>query len=453
MRRLLFFCAALLVVSVPLMAQGGFGSSFGGGSFGGPSVLGRSMGARLGASSRQVRLRPYISLRGIHDSGLTAAQTTPDGEVIPGRTLAGYQANAGLYGTKAWRSQQLALGLNVGYQDYSGRNGGMTFVTNGGYTAQLNNRTTFLSSFAVGSTNRAYGYGLGFLNSNLGLDPTSELTPEDDDFYDNRTTYGSSMNTLSYMFSQRTSVSATGGVFMMNRSNGLVSSRGTSASGDIAYRLSRRQTISVSYSFREFNFDQQYGNTFMQMIGVGYGFGIGRNWNVNLRVIGYRMESEGLRRVEIDPEIAAIIGTSTGFEPYYRLNYLPGYFASVERGFRNMSINAAYGNTISPGNGVYLTSRQQRWNVGMTYTGIHKWNFNIRGGYMERNNMLRFSGRAKGYSAGAAAVYRIGGGWQATGGAAYRNVNSQSEGTYSRRGWRFMAGISWSPGEFPMAIF
>ncbi len=423
--------------------------------FGGPSVLGRAYGAGAARRSTLVAFRPFVSLRAIFDDSYTSTNLDENGEPIT-RDLSGYLISGGVYGQKTWRRSQLSMGLLGGYRNYTTRfntSNGWNARALLGYSHQVGKRALFRSTNVFGTIDRSFGYGLGFNSPLQELDPAFESDP-DDEIYDSRVTFFSNSNSLSYTFSPRWSGSMNGGVFANKRTRGLISARGTNASGDIAYRVTRRQTISVSYGYNQFNFSDRYGNSFMQLMGVGYAWEMGDGWVVNLRALGYRLENEGLQRVTISPEIAAIIGQGTGLETFYRLNYFPGFMGSLSKSFRTMTAGVTAANTVRPGNGIYLTSRTTRLSGYYSYTGIRHWNFHARMGTFRRANLLRFSGNIRNIYGGAGVGYQLGPGLQLSANAIYRTLSSTTpDNDFVRRGWRYTFGISYSPGDIPLALF
>jgi hypothetical protein len=423
--------------------------------FGGPSVLGRSLGSGISRPSQRVSFRPFFTARGVVDNAFTSTQLDDNGEPIT-LDLRGYLLSGGVYGSKQFKNSSLTLQVTGGYIDYrrSNRNFyGFNSRSTLGYTQRVGRRAVFNSSALFGTWNRTFGTGFGVTSPLQELDPAIDADI-DEDVFDRRVTFFSSMNSLSYSLSPRLSASMNGGFFNTKRASGLISARGTNASGDVAYRLTRRQTISASYGYNEFNFSERYGNSFMQIIGVGYAWDMGNQWMLNLNVRGFRLETDTLQRVAISPEIAAIIGQNVGFETAYRLNYFPGFLGSLSKSFRTMSFMVSAQNTIRPGNGVFMTSRMERYGVGYSYTGIRKWNFGARVGRFERTNLMRFSGSFRTYNGGASVGYQLLPTLQLNAAALYRDIlSTTSDNNFRRSGWRYTFGVSFAPGDIPISLF
>ena len=219
-----FGAVILLLVSVlvpasQLRAQGGIGG-IGGGGFGGPSIQGRG-GKGNKRQSDGLRIRPYVGVQAIYDSGLTSINPGVAGSIST-RGAAGIEITGGLYGTKQWKRNQLQLSYLGDYRHYNNLqafNGtdqslGLT------YTTVLTKRVSFDGTVSAGTTNRAFG-GISSFNSIDGLNqpgiPSNSL-------FDVRTNYSSGNGAITYSLSSRTSLSFSGGGYVLKRQNAALAS-------------------------------------------------------------------------------------------------------------------------------------------------------------------------------------------------------------------------------------
>lgn len=449
--RTLFALAVSLLLPPPILLGQGFDPNA---IFGGPSVLGRSRGAGVTRPSQQVAFRPFVGVRGVVDNAFTAIVLDENGNATT-QALRGYIVNGGVYGAKQFKRSALSLTATGGYLDYRTARDLSGWNARGliGYTQQVGKRAVFNTANMIGSWNRAFGAGFGILSPIEELDPALDVDI-DEDVFDSRVRFLSTSNSMSYALSPRWSTSANGGFFRTDRTQGLISVRGANASGDIAYRLTRRQTISVSYGFNEFNYNERYGNTFIQTLGINYAWDLGNRWTLNLGARGFRLEVDALETVRISPEIAAIIGQNVGFETIYRVNYFPGYVANMTKSFRKMSAGVFGQSTIRPGNGIMLTSRFDRYGGHYSYTGIRKWNFGAQVSRFERTNLVRFAAQFRTYLGGVSVGYKLSPTIQLHAAALYRDIQSTSaEREFSRNGWRYTFGVSFAPGDIPISLF
>ncbi len=412
--------------------------------------MGRSAGAGIARRSTQVRMRFFGSVMGIYDSGLTAYYSSSSD--ASNSSLWGYMVRGGVYGTKSWRKTDLSLSYAGGYTAYtrsSGFNG-----TNQSLVIGLShsiNKRLFLQSSVIGTIwNRAYGYGFGYFTPGQALDPALNPLPLDD-IYDSTTYTFTNANTLGYQFTPRTSFGATGGPFVTKRTNTLISVAGIFASGDISHRITRSQTLTAAYTFNQFNFSGRYGNSAITMASLGWAWR-GRRWDANLTAAIARIESEGLEMVQLDPAVAEIVGFSTGTQAYYKLNYYPTFRALLASRFRRSTVGVTAFRQIRPGNGVILTSLTTGGYAYASYTGLRKWTMSARTGVAQYKGLIRFTNSTTNFDAGGQVGYQLRSDLQFSAAMYYRK-QSTSGTDFRRDGFRITVGISYSPGDIPLALW
>lgn len=421
-------------------------------TYSGPAVMGRSMGAGPRPTG-PMKIRFFASVRGTYDSGLTAVRFQPDGTPTKSGGY-GYGGTAGLYGYKEWRRTQLMGGYIFGYQDYARRSNtgaGINQSITLGLTHQFSPRLTFQSSVRGSSLTRAYGFGYGFTRPGEEIDPVHDESMMDE-VYDNRIYRVSNSNSLIYQLNARTQVAANGGAFLTKRTGGLVSVRGVFAGGDISRRITRTQTVSFNYNFSEYNYSGRYGNTVMQGVGLGWGTALGRRWELGLNGGISMVEIDSLRNVVLDPAIAAIIGQTQGTETFYRRSFYPIYQARLSGNFRRSVFTARYGQRITPGNGSFMTSRSENGGVAYSLTGIRKVNVTFLSGFNRLHNLMINSARGINYYAGVTAGYQLRSDLQFNVSVIGRRFESQAT-DFHRQGVRVAVGLSYSPGEVPLALW
>jgi hypothetical protein len=142
----------------------------------------------------------------------------------------------------------------------------------------------------------------------------------------------------------------------------------------------------------------------------------------------------------------------TGVETYYARTYLPRYDVRLTRRFRHASFAASYGRTISPGNGVYLTSAHEGAEVSFSYFGMSRVRLGIGYGMQRYRSILQ---------------QNLGGYWgnHASGSFSYKLVRSLSltanfganqysiEQSLHRTRCRVAIGLTWSPGDYPVSLW
>jgi len=415
----------------------------------GPAVPGRSVGGRLGYTQELLRLRPYASIAGVYDTGLTGVFTDEAGRV--GRQEAyGVLASFGVLGYHAWRRTVLGLAYDGSARHYTRHSyyDGLNQSLGLNLTHQASRRVSIeLNESAASHHGGFYGLAGSPLYSQEFEDLRREL------LFDTRTLLLSSSARLVFQKSLRLSMSA-GGNFIaaQPRTRALVRLRGTGAVGDIAYRLTRRHTVGVMYDFLHFWYLRAFGDAWAHGAALQHSYLLSRRWTLSLRGGGYRVETTRLHQVQIDPAIAAIIGQRTGIEVFHRITYVPNISAGLSMEFERGSFGVEYRRGISSGNGIYLTSARESAGVYFGYTGTRRLHFSAHAGYTRLSSLAQTLGRYRGYNAGAGVTYRLGGPFSTFARVDGRKYNLGGTG-FGRTYYRSMLGLSISPGEFPLALW
>jgi hypothetical protein len=471
--------AVRMASSVLLGQQGGTGTSGSAGTSGSRAQSGSSSGSAADdipvylpggeeagptlASQRGIRpirsagglfrIAPYIGIEAIYDTGLAPLALGTDG-AFPKQGAAGVNANFGVTGSRVYRQSMLTLAYQGGYTHYPR----IEFLSNSNHTGVLgvnhafSRRLQLNSSNSFGYMNNAFMMGFGF----AGYTPPGATSPVDE-FFNTPIFFANTNQILSYQKSARWSFSGGGGgAIQRRRSSALVGVTTVNALGNTSFRMTRRQTIGVTYSFNQFFFTNQYGGSNVHNLMVEYGAQPTRTVNLSLSVGGARVESQSLRVVQVDPLIAALFGTTSGIEALYRKNYLPTLQAQIAYTRRQWTFDASAGRTINPGNGIVLTNRNTFVNAGLRYS-TRKWNAGLMAGYNEMTGIKLDDINFVSYSTTASFGLVLARGISWTSSVSYREFGGDrsaiSNAFPNREQYRVSTGIYWSPSAFPLPLF
>ena len=76
------------------------------------------------------------------------------------------------------------------------------------------------------------------------------------------------------------------------------------------------------------------GESDIHGVAANYTRGFGRGWSATAQVSIFDVQTIGVRRVSLDPVIAALLGTDQGSEAFQSMKRTPGFGASVTKRFR-----------------------------------------------------------------------------------------------------------------------
>jgi hypothetical protein len=160
----------------------------------------------------------------------------------------------------------------------------------------------------------------------------------------------------------------------------------------------------------------------------------------------------GLQTVALNPVIAALLGQTSTVQAFYREDIYPSGEISLVRKFKQASLNFSYSQLVTPGNGVYLTSKSENGSAGYSYSGIRKMNISISGGYQSLNSLGQGIKPYSTGTGGAGLTYTLP--WSLHLVSRYDYRYQQIEDlTYKHTGYRAMIGLSFSPGRLPLSLW
>ena len=423
------------------------------GAYLGPGVLTRGAGNIGDRSGQQVDLRFFADVSGVYDNGIQPFALDSKGNLLQVIGLYGVQAQVGAYGSHRWSRALLGLDYNGTFYHYNnasfydGSNHNLAL----GYTYQKSRRLSFDFRQIAGESSLGYG-GPGFYGAAY-APPSDIVNTPTTLLFDNRTYYLQSSMDVNYIPSARTMYTFGGDGFLVRRhANGLANVSGYSPHGSIKHRISRARTIGINYEHSHYDFAPAFGESDMDMVQGAFSTSLGRRWTLALYAGGYKSEVQSIQQVALSPEIAALLGQSVTFQRTYRVSYYPGGNASLSGVFKTSSVTFAYSKTVVPGNGVYLTSRQDSALGSYSYTGVRKWNFGITGGYSALHSIGQSLNKYGQLSGGAGITYAVVGSLHVVARYDARHQEIDLAG-YRRTSYRATIGFAFSPGKVPLSLW
>jgi len=415
----------------------------------GPAILSRGGAPRLGYGEEMIQLRPFARVAGIYDTGLTGLFTDERG-ALPQQDAYGVMASGGVLGYHSWRHTVLGVSYEAVARHYTRRTyyDGVDQVLGLALSHQASRRVRIELNESAASRRGGF-YGL--IGSSLYNQEFTQTT--EDQLFDARIHVMASTARVIFQKSQRLSYSAAGSFLAAQpHSQALVKVRSASTTGDVAYRVSRRQTVGASYQFGYFWFPGAFGEAYFHGTRFQYAAQLTRRWTLSLGAGGYRVETSRLATVRIDPVIAAIIGQHVGIEVFHRIIYIPAIEAMLNRQFRHASFSASYSRGVSAGNGIYLTSARESAGVSLGYSGIRRWHFSASAGYSRLGSLAQTLGRYRNLHAGAGMTYRVSGPVSLFARVDGRQYRLAGPG-FERIHYRATLGLAFSPGDIPLSLW
>jgi hypothetical protein len=423
------------------------------GQYAGPAILSRG-DAPAAMEAPQIKFQPFLSVSASYSTGLSGVTVDSQGN-LANASAYGAVISGGISGSHSWRHTHAGLDYHASYNLYSGAGNSVYNSFSQGLSFGLSHQVTRHIKFSLRET---LGW-FSFSNPNVGLTPTVPFDPSQSgiptsDFYYTRTIYSTTQADLVIQKSTRLSFDLGGGLFI-NRysSSALYGVTGEDATGDFQYRLSRRATVGANYSYTHYSFTGILSSSDLHGGSLTYALRISRT----VEFSGYggfmRAETKFIQNVPVDPNVAALLGITSTSALVHRINWVPSFSGRLSKTFARGVAYAAGGETVMPGNGLFLTSRTASVMGGYGYTGLRRWSLgvnctyitalsigNVNGGYGNISGSFSMS-RSLGHSLSFVTSYIAN---------QYRSPNFTG---YNRLIYSASVGIGWSPGNVPLRIW
>jgi hypothetical protein len=418
----------------------------------GPSIMSRGAGDIGTRGGETVDLRFFANVNYVYDSGLIPLATNTSGQLVESGGLSGIEAQVGGYGTHNWRTAKLSLDYRGNYRHYDQGSyyDGSDQQLQLGYTYQKSRRLRFDLREMAGT----YSQGFGSVFTQAPTEVTGGLTPNNALLFDNRSTFLQTGMDVTYILSPRNNLSAGGeGYDVLRQSKALVGMHGYTLHGTFEHKLSPNSSLAVTYSHYHYDFPNAFGESNIDSFQAGYTTRFDRNrWTFRIFAGGLQVETSGLQVVNLDPLIASILGVSTTVQAYYQKNILPSGTASLSRRFKSSSLSFSYSTGTSPGNGVYLTSRQSSGGGTFSYTGVRRTSLSVNGNYTSYSSLGQSLMPYHSFGGGVSASYALSHALHLT--ARYDSRRQEiDQSIFSNNSYQASVGIAFSPGDIPLSIF
>ena len=426
------------------------------GEYQGPQILSRSsaeIGERGGAP---IAFRPYADISYVYDNGLLADSVNPQGQLVSAGAQQGISAGFGILGSRRWRFDQLSLEYHGNYTNYTP----LSYFNGTSQYLGLNYTHVFSPRWAV--TLRENGgitpYSYGELANVPQATPTLNSGVPTNELFDNRTMFSQTGVNFAYQRTRRLSFQFGGDGFLVRRrSAALAGLNGGTGHVDAAYRVTKKQTVSLSFVYAYYDYQKAFGNANTQTLNLGYSATLGRHWNLSLQAGMARANNLGLILVPLDPAIAAIVGPGYTTVVFHPTKYFPTGAATLARSFEHASLTFLYSRTTTPGNGVYLLSKAQNANVTYSYVARKRLTFSFFGGYSNLDSVAQQISAYGSLNAGAGATYKLSRAVFGTFRYDYRHYTAGGlpgvTGQFQKDENRLSLGLAFSPGEKPLPIW
>ena len=412
--------------------------------------------APVAMAPSQIDFRPFLSLNAGYDSGLNGVSVDPNGNPtdVVSTTV---EATAGVSGFHSWKHTTLGLDYRAAFRHYGSQSyyDGTDQLLLFSLTHQITRHVTFVLREDAGLYSQ--NYAAPSLLQTVPFDPSTAYVPTAD-FFDNRTMYFSTQADLQVELSRRLSFDVGADGFMTRRrSTALYGVSGAGARGDLQYRLSRRTTIGVGYTYTHYSFNGIFSSTDLHTLVGSYAVRLSRTVELSATGGATRFENKFVQDVPIDPAIAAVIcvpGQPCGStQVTYGVSYIPSVTARLSKVVPRGVVFVSGGRSVTPGNGLFLTSKSTVIGGGYSYTGLKKWGVNTSLDYSTAKSVGNVIGNYSNIVASASISRQL---FRATHGIltfSAREYGSSDFKNYNKWAYSIRLGLGFTPGDIPIRLW
>ncbi len=371
----------------------------------GPSILSRGNSLPPETKGAITAFGLYAQTIGVYDSGLMPVSVGP-GKPLSAVGSYGEETDFGANASHRWGRGKLSIEYRGSYVRYTNAPefDGLDQFLQITYSEALMRHLNLDVKSTLGSTtiaNGAFSYFPLASLDRVGI-PTGEL-------FNNRTNYMQSRVDLTWRLTPRLSFDFGGDGFVVRRQSLLLAGlNGYSARASAAYRLTPRQTISASYDNTYFDFQRAFGNSRLETMALGYSISLTREWDLSTLAGGLRVATLGLTQVSLDPSIAALTGQNFAVVTFSNALYLPVAEVRLIRRFKaGASLTFDYASSVTPGDGLYLTSRQTSGEVAYSYLATRNLQARANAGYNQLSALGQALGKYSNLQGGIQVSYKL----------------------------------------------
>jgi len=422
------------------------------GQYAGPAILSRGE-APSAMAAPQLSFRPFLELTGVYNTGLSGVAVVNAQGDLANTIAKGIELTGGISGFHSWKHTAIGLDYRGSLRHYDKA----TFYdgTEQSLMLSMNHQFSRHVTLIMRETAGVFSWGAGLLGlpQSVGYDPNSASIPTAD-FYDNETIYFTTEASLTIQKTARLSFNFGGnGSLVRRRSSALYGDTGAMAHGDFQYRLTRRSTIGAMYQFTHYDFIGILGGTDMHSVVLTYATALSKNWEISLYGGAARLENKFEQLVPLAPQIQALLGVTAVPTVVYSKSYIPNVEGRISHTFTKGVAYLSGGRTITPGNGLFLTSNSTAGTLGYNFTGLRKWSFGASGSYMAMHSLGNVIGNYNTIMGGFTASRQISRSFHAIASVQATKYSSSTFPNYNRPVYIVRIGFGWTPGDVPLRIW
>lgn len=307
----------------------------------------------------------------------------------------------GFTGYHQFHQGSLAVSYRGSYRDYqttsypSGTDQNLSLL----FQKRLSRRWTLTFSQAAG----IFLYG----GTYFAVQP-AEANPIVLNPFSTETRFLQSSVTLSYQQTRRLSYEISGDLYITRyNTSAAYGTTGGAGSGAVLYRVTRRTTVSGTYSHTNFDYQRGGGSSSIDTVYGTLSHDFSRRWNLGISGGFSRIHASGVVTVPVSIALGGSVLTGYVTGPYNTVSIIPYVQGTVSHNWRHSQLSVTGGQTITSGNGFFLTARDLGVTGYYSYTLSRQSNIGIGGSFARLSSMANAAGSYSTGTFGASYGYNM----------------------------------------------
>jgi hypothetical protein len=192
--------------------------------------------------------------------------------------------------------------------------------------------------------------------------------------FHSRTIANTALADVIFAPSPRLSFSIGGDGFVIERQNrGLADAVGWRTRADIAWRYRRHRTLSLSYTLTRLDHTRRFGSADYAVLALGHSARLGPRTEFDLLAGVGQLRGAGIRAVQLDPDIARLLGTARGAEIYRLHTRNPHFLLGWTQSFGRTALRLDLARLVSDGGGLTGVARQNQASLALSAPLTRTW--------------------------------------------------------------------------------
>ena len=209
----------------------------------------------------------------------------------------------------------------------------------------------------------------------------------------------------------------------------------------------------MNYTYANYQFSKIFGGTDLHGAAGTFAMQLTRHIEFSAYAGAFRAESTFIEEVPVDPAIAALLGVTSARRVSHTVNYMPNMAGRLSKTFSKGVASIGGGQTVNPGNGLFLTSYSRQVFAGYNYGGLRRWSLGVSASHATSRSVGNILGEYTQTTGSFGVSRQLGRMVNFVCDYSVRKHGSNDYDRYNRLIHAVAVGLAFSPGEIPLRVW